>query len=401
MNQTEINKLTAVYHRQLSVVDMRFKRYLHTAINWNARIVGIRGARGVGKTTLLLQHIKETHQNIDEALWVSLDNLWFATHDIDELVDYLYMRGVNTLYFDEIHKLDKWSTHLKNYYDNYPDLKIVYTGSSMLEIDNSKADLSRRQTLYTLEGMSFREYLEYEHILQKPKIHLEDILHNHVKFTSEICSQTKILQHFEKYLREGVYPFYKSAGQDFYTQLATIVNLAIESDMPAIADVSYATIEKTKKLLMIIAQNVPFEPTITKLNSSLETTRDNCLRMLYTLDRANIINIITRELKNYKHLVSPEKIYLNDTNIMHALGTSTETGTVRETFFANQLAEQYSLQTTKNGDFVVGSKYRFEVGGPNKSFDQIKDMPNSYLAIDGIETGYGNRIPLYLFGFLY
>lgn len=401
MTASNFKLLYDVYHRRLAFTDLRFKRHLHNVINWDARVIGIMGARGAGKTTMLLQHIKETHKSVDEALWISLDNLWFKTNDVDELVDYLYTHGVTTIYFDEIHKLNNWATHIKNYYDNYPNLKIVYTGSSILEIDNSKVDLSRRQSLYALEAMSFREYLEYEGVMTEPSIKLSDLLSNHVDIAMKISSQTKILKHFEDYLDHGCYPFYKEAGEDFHMRLASTVNLAIESDMPAVTEVSYSTIEKTKKLMMIVAQNTPFEPTITKLNAALETTRDNCLKMLYTLDRAKVILLLTRELKNYKHLVSPEKIYLNNTNIMAALAPTNEAGTKRETFFANQLSVIANVQTARKGDFVVDGKYLFEVGGPNKNFDQIKDIPDSYLAIDNIETGYGNRIPLYLFGFLY
>ena len=252
MEQQDIVKLINVYHRRLALVSMDFKRYLHKSINWNARMIGIKGARGVGKTTLVLQHIKETFTNIDDTLWVSLDNLWFKTHDVDELVEYLYVRGIRIIFFDEVHKCKNWAEQLKNFYDEYPDLKIVYTGSSMLEIDNSKVDLARRQILYTLSSMSFREYLEYVGELSIPAISIEQLLSNHIEIAMDVSTKTKVMHHFDDYINHGCYPFFKEAGLDFHQQLAATVNLVIESDMVAVTDVTYATVEKTKKLLMVM-----------------------------------------------------------------------------------------------------------------------------------------------------
>lgn len=401
MEQQDIIKLINVYHRRLALVSMDFKRYLHKSINWDARMIGIKGARGVGKTTLVLQHIKETFTNVDDTLWVSLDNLWFKTHDVDELVEHLYVRGIRIIFFDEVHKCRNWAEHLKNFYDEYPDLRIVYTGSSMLEIDNSKIDLARRQILYTLSSMSFREYLEYVGELSIPAISIEHLLSNHVEIAMDVTAKTKVMHHFDDYINHGCYPFFKEAGLDFHQQLAATVNLVIESDMVAVTAVTYATIEKTKKLLSIIASNVPFVPNVAKLCAALETTRDSCLRMLYALERANILSLLTRELKSYKHLVSPEKVYLNNTNLMESLASKSEIGNKRETFFMNQVEQVASIQSASKGDFLVSGKYLFEVGGADKTFLQIKDIPDSYLAVDDTEIGHGNRIPLWMFGLLY
>ncbi len=401
MEEQDILQLISIYHRRLANVSLKFKRFLHNEINWDARLIGIMGARGVGKTTLLLQHIKETHKNIDEAIWISLDNMLLKTHDLQAVVEYLYVHGYTYMYFDEVHKYKDWTNHLKNFYDNYPDLKIVYTGSSMLEIDNSKVDLSRRQSLYTLPVMSFREYLEYIGTLSVAPITFEDLTQNHVSISMDITARTKILKHFSDYINFGCYPFFKEAGRDFHTQLSAIAQLVIDTDVPSVMDISYSSIEKIKKLLMIIAKNVPFEPNISKLCASLDTTRDNCLRMLYMLDRANILSLLTKELKNYKHLISPEKVYLNNSNLMIALTSNPDIGNLRETFFMNQLKSKFELQMPKKGDFLINGKYLFEIGGQYKGFDQIKDLPNSFLAIDGLETGVANRIPLWIFGMLY
>jgi len=384
MEQNDVFPLLTAYHRRLATTDMRFVRFLHDKINWKSRLIGIRGSRGTGKTTLLLQHIKKYFHDVDNALWVSLDNIWFKTHSLPQLVEYLYSHGLRYLFVDEVHKYPDWVIVLKNIYDSYPDLNVVYTGSSILEIDNSKTDLSRRPTLYTLPVMSFREYLAFSGTLNIPPITLNDLLANHVSLSMNLTSQSVMLKAF-----------------DYHMRLAAIASLVIESDMPAVENVSYATVEKTKKLLAIISQSVPLVPNTNKLGQALETTRDNCLRMLYTLDKAQIVSLLTKTEKNYKHLSSPEKIYLGNTNLMEALGTNTNVGNKREAFFYNQLQAVASVTMPQKGDFLINGKFLFEVGGSGKSFEQIKDEPNSFLAVDDIEIGTRNRIPLWMFGLLY
>lgn len=401
METKDILPLITVYHRKLAETSLNFKRSLYYSINWNVRMLGIKGEKGVGKTTLILQHIKETFDNPDDALYVSMDNLWFKTHSIMDLVEHLYSKGVYFLFMDEIHKCPDWTSVLKNLYDNFPRLHIVYTGSSMLRIDNSRVDLSRRQTLYKLNNLSFREYLEYEGIASFNPHSLEDILKNHVKYAMEITSKVKVLKYFEDYLSHGMYPFYKESNTDYHIRLSEAVTQTLESDIPAVEDVTFETVQKTEKLLMIIAESVPFVPNVNRLCEALGTTRDSCLKMLYALDRARVLCILTAELKNYKKLVSPDKIFLGNPNIMIALGGKTEIGTIRETIFANQVGATNALQYPKKGDFFACRKYLFEVGGAGKSFEQIKDEPDSFLAVDDTEIGIGSRIPLWLFGFLY
>lgn len=401
MDYTDIQPLINIYHRKLAATDLRFKRYLHYRIDWDVRLIGIKGARGVGKTTMLLQHIKESFDKIDDALYVSLDNLWFNTHKLEELVEFLYTHGVMHIYLDEVHRYKDWAVLLKNFYDSYPDLNIVYTGSAMLAIDNSKADLSRRQSLYTLNGLSFREYLAYEGIAAIPTIGLEEMLAGHVEYAVDVISGFKILKYFDRYLREGYYPYYKEAGNDYLMRVGEVARLVIDNDIPSVEDITYFTAQKIKTLLMVIAGNVPLEPNISKLSSQLESTRDQTLKMLYLLDRADLLLLLTEQLKNYKHLVSPKKIYLNNANLMYALSGKISEGTVRETFFANQVGAVADLTMPKQGDFLADGKYLFEVGGSSKTFDQIAGIPESYLAVDGIETGSGNRIPLWIFGCMY
>lgn len=401
MDYVDIQPLLNAYHRKLVVTDLRFKRYLYDRINWNSRLVGIKGARGVGKTTMLLQHIKETFNNIDDVIYVSLDNLWFENHQLEELVEFLYTHGVMHIYFDEVHRYKNWTMLLKHFYDSYPGLSIVYTGSAMLAIENSVADLSRRQSLYTLNGLSFREYLDYEGIAKIPSVGLEELLMNHTKYALDVTSEIKVLRHFDLYLRKGYYPYYKEAGEDYLMRVGEVVRLIIESDIPAVEDITYTTVQKIRKLLMVIAENVPLEANINKLSTQLESTRDQTLKMLYLLDRAGLLWLLTDKIKEYKHLTGPKKIYLNNANLMYALSGKISEGTMRETFFANQVGAITTLTMPKQGDFMADGKFLFEVGGSRKTFDQIADLPNSYLAIDDIETGNGNRIPLWIFGCLY
>lgn len=401
MDFTDIKPLVETYHRKLSHISLDFKRYLYKTINWDVRVLGIKGARGTGKTTLILQRIKETYKNCDDAFYVSLDNLWFKTHNLLELIEFLHSRGINDFYLDEVHKYKEWSLVIKNIYDNYPDVNIVYTGSSMLEINNAKVDLSRRQTVYTLCGLSFREYMEYIGVLETEPVSLETLIANHVSIAQKIVSEIKVLKYFDEYLKNGYYPYFKEAGLDYFLRLAETVNLVIENDLPSIQPITYETIEKTKRLMMIVAESLPLMPNVNKLSEALGCTRDTTLSILYNMDKAALLNLLTTNLKSYKHLVVPDKIYLQNTNLMYALGSSIEEGTIRETFFSNQLSVGHSLTMPKTGDFLVNEKYLFEVGGAGKSFKQIADIKDSYIAYDNVETGYGNKIPLWMFGLLY
>ena len=401
MELADIRPIVEFYHSKLSQVSLDFKRYLYPQINWDSSVIGIMGERGVGKTTMLLQRIKEKYVNPDDTFYISLDHYWFGTHELQDLIKFMYKRGITEFYIDEVHKYKGWSSILKTLVDELHDLRIVYTGSSLLEIDNAKVDMSRRQTPYTLKGMSFREYLEYDGILKMNAVTLEELLANHVPIAMDIVSKTKVLVAFDTYLHTGVYPFYRDAGKDFLVRLKEVVDTVIESDLPAVEKITYDTVDKCKKLLMIIAENVPLQPNVDKLATSLGTTRDTLLKLLYKLDKAEILELLTVELKSYKKLVNPEKIYLGNTNLMYSLSPKIEIGTLRETFFIDQCASVGTVQMPPKGDFLVNGKYLFEVGGEGKTFDQIADIPNSYLAVDGIETGYGARIPLWMFGLLY
>ena len=401
MEQAEIQPLYDSYHRKIAKVDLRFKRYLYSQINWKARIISIKGARGTGKTTMLLQHILENYEDIDQTLYASLDNLWFATHSLMELVDWADRQGISRLYLDEVHRYELWSQSLKNIYDDYPDMSIVYTSSSLLVLDNATVDMSRRQTPYTLYGLSFREYLELEGIFKTEAISLDDVLMHHVKKAMNIVGRIKVAPLFEAYLAHGYYPFYRESLEDFPSRLRETVTVVIDSDLPAVENVTYETLQKTKKLLMIISEHVPFEPTMSELWRQLSTDNESGLKMLYALDKAQVLALLTAKTNNYKSLSKPDKIFLSNPNLMHVLCPKVDKGNERETFFISQLRVLHDVRYPKQGDFLIDNKFLFEVGGKNKTFEQIADVPNSYLAVDDTEVGSGCRIPLWMFGFLY
>lgn len=401
MTETDIIPLYTRARQILRSVNLNFRRYLYGRINWDSRIIGIKGPRGVGKTILMFQRILSVDPDMEKSLYVTLDDLWFSVNSLTELVDYLYVRGVTDFYFDEVHKYPAWARAIKNFYDLYPDIKIVYSGSAMLAIDHSVTDLSRRQSLYSMQGMSFREFLEYEGILAMPSFSIDEILRRHVALANEIVSQVKVLRYFPEYLEHGYYPFYKKNPSEFQSRLAETVRVVIESDITSFEDISLTTVSKLKTLMMVVAENAPLEPNITRLAERLECSRELCLKMLYLLDKANLIRILFHHPNSYKQMKGPEKILGGDTNILHSLTASTNLGTIRETFFTNQLSAIGSLSLAKQGDYRLDDRLLFEIGGQNKKFNQIADIPDSYLAIDNIETGFGSRIPLYLFGFLY
>lgn len=401
--EEQITFLIKVFQRKLMATPMTFFRYLYTQIDWNDTLIGIKGPKGVGKSTMLLQHIRETFKgkDLDKVLYISLDNLWFSTHDVVDVVDYHYTHGGTHLFIDEIHYYKHWQTLLKNMSDDFPGLHIVYTGSSMLQIDSSEGDLSRRQTMYEMRGLSFREFLEYEGIMSMQPISLDNLLSNHVDIAMGICEQTKIMEQFKKYLEVGYYPFYKAVHQGYYQRLQSVVNQVIEVDYPNIDDITISTIRKTKKLLMLLAERVPQLPKMTELYQELETDRNQGLKMLYALQRGGLLLLLGDNTKSPDNLSRPDKIYINNPTLMYALTLRVDTGTLRETFFINQLSQGHEVRYPATGDFLVDRTYLFEVGGKGKTFDQIKDIENSYLAIDHTEIGRKNRIPLWMFGLLY
>jgi hypothetical protein len=390
------------YIRLLEATNTTYFRYLYKEIDWDNRLIGITGARGTGKTTMILQHIKSIFTDRSKALYVSLDNIWFTKNSLLELADRFHSYGGTHLFIDEVHRYPNWSIEIKNIYDSYPTLNIVFTGSSILEIYKSNADLSRRAISYHLSGLSFREFLNFELKMEFSTLMLDDILTNHQNIISTITSKIKVLPEFEKYLQYGYYPFYKEGLKSYSAKLQNIVNIILENDLPSVEKIEYSTIVKIKKMLMIISSLVPFSPNLSSLSSEIESNRASTIKYLGYLQKAGLIKLLQAQGNGMSLMSKPEKIYLDNTNIIYALSDSNiNKGNLRETFFANQCAVNHKLSASKHGDFLIDDKFLFEVGGKNKGYDQIKNIENSYIAMDGIESGFGNKIPLWLFGFTY
>lgn len=397
-----MESVTQIYTRLLKATPMDHFRYLYRQIDWEDRLISITGVRGAGKTILLLQYIKENFPDKRNALYASLDNIWFTRNTLTDLVEQFTAYGGTHLFLDEVHRYPNWCVEIKNIYDSYPGLHIVFTGSSMLEIFRSNADLSRRAINYHLYGLSFREFLEFETGKKFPSLSLEEILSDHLNIAANLTQDLKILPLFKAYLEHGYYPFYKEGIKSYPIRLQNIVNTTLDFDLPAVENIEYATILKIKKMLMLLSSLVPFTPNLTTLSADIETNRASAMRYLNILEKAALITMLLPAGKTLNLMNKPEKIYLANSNLLQVLSTSpVNTGNQRETFFANQVKILHQINSSKKGDFIVDNKYTFEVGGKNKSYHQIKDLENSFIASDEIETGFGNRIPLWLFGMLY
>ena len=403
MTAEEIEPIFRISNRLIRETDCGFHRYLSKEIDWNEPLVCIMGARGAGKTTLMLQHIKETFgEGSDKAIYMSLDNLWFSNNSVLESVEYLYSHGFTHVFLDEVHHVGKdWSLLLKNLSDQFPSMSFAYSGSSLLKLDKGRGDLSRRQSIYRLCGLSFREYLEFEGVGRYEPLELGQIVKDHISLASRICSDIKILPYFDKYRRCGFYPFYKRSPTHYLNQLLETVHKVLDVDYPGIEEVSQDTIRKAKKMLMILSSSCPQTPNMSALYRELGTERAQGLKMLSALERAGLLALLPPKGETLKNMSKPEKIYCDNTNLMYALVQNANIGTLRETFFCNQVRKDHAVVFTERGDFLVDGKWTFEVGGKGKGFDQIKNLPDSYVVNDDVEVGFGNKIPLWLFGFLY
>ncbi len=401
----EYNDLIELYDRSLRRVrdvPLKFIRHLAGRIDWENRLIALYGARGTGKTTLLLQRLRTAFPDPRQALFLSLDHLWFKAHSAYDTVEAHVLNGGTHVFLDEVHVQTDWERLIKNLYDDFPNLHIVYTGSSMLKLHKAEADLSRRQSEYTLPGLSFSEYLELENIAVIPPLSLEELLENHVSHAMRITEGKSILKYFHAYLRTGYYPFYREVHSGYEERVGQVINQILESDYPAVENVSPATVQKAKKMLMILAEKTPQTPNMSRLYAELETDRNQGLKMLRALSESNLLSLLSSESASLKNMSRPEKIYCDNPNIMYALCPEADIGCVRETFFLNQLRSAgHSVVYPRQGDFLADGKALFEVGGKGKSFSQIKELPSSYLAVDDTEIACGNRIPLWMFGLLY
>ena len=397
-----MDRIYKTYGRLLAGTDLSFTRYLYDRINWDNKLIVIKGAKGVGKTTMLLQHILKTFPNKQKALYVSLDHIWFARHTLLDLAEYHYTHGGTHLFLDEVHKYKGWQQEIKNIYDSYPDLHVVATGSSMLRLEESLVgDLSRRHRQYTLEGLSFREYLELEQVAHLPVLSLETVLSDHFIQASQITSKVKVLGHFEKYVETGYYPFYREEGDGFFDRLQQVIDTIINTEIPSVSNIEYDSVYKAKLLLAVLAESSPYTLNISGLCNTLQASRNNVMKLIDLMDKAALVRRLYPTNSGMNMLTKPEKVLFANTNLMYCLTSKAEDGTMRETFLASQLAVAHQLSMPCQGDLVADGRWLFEVGGKNKGFTQIKGIENSYIVADKIDIGHGSKIPLWLFGMLY
>ena len=380
-----------------------FERELERKINWNARLISVRGSRGTGKTTLFLQHIKKTFSNnLNKVLYVNLDNIYFSNNTLVELAEKFASRGGTHLFIDEVHKYENWSKEIKNLYDDFPELHIAFTGSSLLEILNGRADLSRRTLVYELTGLSFREYLSLIKAHDFPIFTLEEILKNNEQISAEIASKIKPFEFFDDYLSFGYYPYFLEGKDDYFNRLNETLNMILEVELPMLRGLEIAYIPRIKKLLAVIGESAPFIPNITQLAAKIGISRQTLLIYLKYLEDAKLINQLYKKSRGLSVLEKPEKILMENTNLIELFnGENANTGSRRETFVLNQLLHSHKVDFSEESDFFVDSKYTFEVGGKNKKRKQIQEIPDSYIIADDIEFGTDRRIPIWLLGFMY
>ena len=388
-------------YQKLLRVPTRFKRYLAEEIDWSSRLIGIKGARGAGKTTLMLQYARLHLPQGKETLYTSLDSLYFTDNTLVGLADQFVMQGGKFLLLDEVHRYANWSQEIKNIYDDQPDLKIIFTGSSIMHLNRAKGDLSRRAIMYELAGLSFREYLNFTQDISLKAISFNDLISNHTAIAMDMIANMHPYEYFGDYLKHGHYPYFLE-NTDLYPQkLAETISLAISIDLPAFHDISFKSIEKIRLLLHIIAESVPFKPNISKLSERIDVSRNNLVQFIKYLEDMRIIRGLYPDTKGIGLLQKPEKIYLHHPNLQYALANEqSNVGNMRESFFINQIGKLGPVTYTPEGDFAF-KNYTFEIGGKNKTNKQVKHIENSFVAADEMEIGHNHKIPLWLFGFLY
>lgn len=378
----------------LSETPVNFHRYMYERIDWSDRLIGLKGPRGVGKTTLLLQRAKEVLDR-DTTLLVNADDLYFTTHTLVDLADDFVRLGGKVLMIDEVHKYKEWNRELKLIYDYHKDLKVVFTGSSILDIEEGEADLSRRVVPYEMQGLSFREYLRMFKEIELPKLTLDEILNNKLEMPAGFHPYA----YFNEYLRIGYYPF--SNESQFERRLMQVVNKTIEVDIPQYTDMTASAIRKLKRLMSIVSESVPFKPNLSSISQVLGISRNLLPEWFVYMEKAGLIMQLRDDTGGIRGLGKVDKVYIDNTALMYMFGQeNTEIGNVRETFFMNQTRVMHDVITSSVSDFQIG-KYTFEVGGKNKTQKQIAGVSDAFVVKDDIEIGYQNVIPLWVFGLMY
>ncbi len=382
------------------ILNINYKRYFFEMVDFNEKLIGIVGARGVGKTTFLLQYLDGLEIKDNKKLYFSVDSIVGYSTTLFDIAEDFSNLGGKILVIDEIHKYKNFEIELKEIYD-FLDIQVIFSGSSAIVLEHKKADLSRRAVLYRVKGLSFREFLELKLDKKFEKYELSEILDNHIVLSKKITKEIKPLEHFREYLRFGYYPFYFDTPNTYYLKLEETVNVVIESDLPIIFNIEPNNIRKLKQLVAYICNSKPYELNLTNLSTKIGINRKTLYLYIHYLTLGDIFLKVLPKAKGDTIFSKPSKLYLNNTNLSYAYCNSQDIGTLRESFFVNQMNKNYEIRYSKVGDFLIDDKYIVEIGGKNKSFKQIANIPNSFVVSDDIEVGFETKIPLWLFGFLY
>ncbi|MEA3451413.1 MAG: AAA family ATPase [Bacteroidota bacterium] len=397
-----MNNLQQKFYEKYALTQTKNIRNFINTIDWTNRFIGIKGSRGIGKTTLLLQYIKLNYKANNSVIYISMDNFYFTENRLYDFADEFQKTGGQFLAIDEIHRYKGWAAELKNIYDDMPNLKVAFTGSSLLHLQKAKADLSRRAVMYEMPGLSYREFLVFEKKINLPIISLDDILNNHIEIGINTLQKLKPLVHFSDYLNFGYYPFYLENKKSFQSKLNETLLTVLEVDIPQFESIKISNIIYLKKLLKVISRSVPFKPNIKTLSQRTGISVNTLKLYLQYLNDANLLSMLYAEERGINSLNRPDKIYLENTNLIHNLADNIPNiGNIRETFFYNQTKYLLKVNTSKQSDFLINDTYTFEIDGKSKGQKQIKNLENSFIVKDNIEIGSGNIIPIWLFGFLY
>lgn len=391
-------------HKMLiSQVSTDIVREIMDTIKWEKQIVAIRGSRGVGKTTIMRQYIKQKYGvNAGEALYCVMDSMYFTNHNLLDLADRFHQMGGKHLFLDEVHRYPTWSREIKEIMDLYPDLKITFTGSSLIQILNADADLSRRVLSYTMKGLSFREFLQFYKGIRLPKYDLDNVLSHYDDICNDVNKLCRPQSLFEEYLRVGYFPFFDGNEEEYYSRIENVIDFIVDQELPLFCGIEPSNTRKIKAMIQFLADSHPFELNIAKLSARLELNKHTVLGYINSLGRAELLQLLYSDSKTITRLQKPDKIYLHNPNMFYALGYGDKIGTIRECFFVNQISVNHTVEYGKTqGDFIVDGKITIEVGGKDKTFEQVADFPDSYIMADRMEFAVGKKLPLWLAGMVY